>query len=479
MANPVLAPLSSAVAFAYGILTMILYFLMSVKNGLFFEKPTKEFQSELDAARTRFWNLSEQVDGLRHQFLTLRDGFKFHYVTNVASVTPDTPSKPLVIFIHGFPDSWVGWRKVISSAQLQDACSIVAVDLPGYGGSDKLQKYTATEVLEKLTEYIIALRERYGFDGPTHDQTSEKVIIVAHDWGCILAMRLAADAPQLADRFILTNGPLVGLVSSNIKRRVSSAVKLMKMFLHSPLQSRSMLGKALHALKPVIRQVALSGYVFSLQLPLPFVRLQGASGDRALVRMIHKMAHGPVGEYTVKDAAESMAGSLGPSAKEGASETADHEKYSENVARQPFSEKFVHMTSYYRHGTSVRRWNKSIETITGLYGLGRGNDLGRRSSRAGVFDEGPKGALKANATVVWGLNDDALDPRLNFDGIGDYLVHNSQVITLPRSGHFTPVEQESVSALQKIVEWAVAGEKDDVDPVVKAVYPGASVTLRT
>jgi hypothetical protein len=49
MANPVLAPLSSAVAFAYGILTMILYFLMSVKNGLFFEKPTKEFQSELDA----------------------------------------------------------------------------------------------------------------------------------------------------------------------------------------------------------------------------------------------------------------------------------------------------------------------------------------------------------------------------------------------------------------------------------------------
>jgi pimeloyl-ACP methyl ester carboxylesterase len=271
----------------------------------------------------------------------------------------------------------------------------------------------------------------------------------------------------------------IGLVSSNIKRRVSSAVKLMKTFLHSPLQSRSMPGKALHTLKPVIRQVALSGYIFSLQLPLPFVRLQGASGDRALVRMIHKMAHGPVGEYTVKDAAESMAGSLGPSGKEGASETVDHEKYSENVARQSFSEKFVHMTSYYRHGTGVRRWNKSIETITGLHGLGRGNDLGRRSSRAGVFDEGPKGALKANATVVWGLNDDALDPRLNFDGIGDYLVHNSQVITLPRSGHFTPVEQESGSALQKIVEWAVAGEKDDVDPVVKAVYPGASVTLRT
>lgn len=240
-----------------------------------------------------------------------------------------------------------------------------------------------------------------------------------------------------------------------------------------------MLSKTLHTLKPVLRQVALSGYVFSLQLPLPFVRLQGSSGDLALVRMIHKMAHGPVGDYTVKNAAESMAGSLGPSVEEGSSETSDHEKYSDNVVRQPFSEKFVHMTHYYRQGAGVRHWNKSIETITGLHGLGRGNDLGRRSSRSGVFDEGPKGALKAPATVVWGLNDDALDPRLNFDGIGDYLVHNSQVITLPRSGHFTPIEQESGPALLKIVEWAVAGEKDDVDSIVKSVYPGASVTLRT
>lgn len=47
MANPVLAPLSSAVAFAYGIFSMFIYFVMSVKTGLFFEKPSKQFQSEL------------------------------------------------------------------------------------------------------------------------------------------------------------------------------------------------------------------------------------------------------------------------------------------------------------------------------------------------------------------------------------------------------------------------------------------------
>lgn len=86
---------------------------------------------------------------------------------------------------------------------------MVAVDLPGYGGSDRLEEYTATEVLEKLTEFIVAVRERYGIDSQMDGKAMGRVIVVGHDWGCVLAMRLAADAPQLADRFILCNGPLV------------------------------------------------------------------------------------------------------------------------------------------------------------------------------------------------------------------------------------------------------------------------------
>src|SRR5690349_14594917 len=110
------------------------------------------------AARDHFWNLSKQPYGLHHRFLTLRDGFKFHYVTN-AIPDPQAPaSKPLVIFVHGFPDSWVVWRYVMSSTWLRKASNLVAVDLPGYGGSDLLKRYSATEVLEKMTEFIISLR---------------------------------------------------------------------------------------------------------------------------------------------------------------------------------------------------------------------------------------------------------------------------------------------------------------------------------
>jgi pimeloyl-ACP methyl ester carboxylesterase len=165
-------------------------------------------------ARDRFWNLSKQWSGFSHQFLTLRDGFKFHYVTNdVPSIrTPTTtsrPDRPLVILLHGFPDSWALWRHIIGSTWLRESSSLVAVDLPGYGGSDRLGKYTATEVLEKLTEFIVAVRERYEIDKETSANPTGRVIIVGHDWGCVLGMRLAADAPQLADRFILTNGPIV------------------------------------------------------------------------------------------------------------------------------------------------------------------------------------------------------------------------------------------------------------------------------
>lgn len=74
-----------------------------------------------------------------------------------------------------------------------------------------MDRYTATNVLEGMAEFIISIRARYGVDGDGNSQ--RRVVIVGHDWGCIVAMRLAAEAPQLGDRFILTNGPLVFLSS--------------------------------------------------------------------------------------------------------------------------------------------------------------------------------------------------------------------------------------------------------------------------
>ena len=107
------------------------------------------------------------------------------------------------------------WRYVTQSMLLQGNALLVAVDLPGFGGSDTFPHYGAIEVLEALTEFIVGIREQYLFtdndgDGQREDQPN-KVFIVGHDWGCALGYRLAAEAPCLADRFILTNAPHVRL----------------------------------------------------------------------------------------------------------------------------------------------------------------------------------------------------------------------------------------------------------------------------
>ncbi|KAL3495431.1 hypothetical protein BJX62DRAFT_222637 [Aspergillus germanicus] len=428
------------------------------------------FTSE-DEARNRFWDLSKKWLNYSHQIYTLRSGFKFHYLCNKPDAVTSA-NKPLVIFIHGFPDSWAIWRHILSSKSLQESATVVAVDLPGYGGSQSLDRYSATAVLENLTEFIIAMRTKYGIDSDTRTH-QQRTIVVAHDWGCLLSFRLATDAPQLADRFIVTNGPLMPLVVSNIGRRLSTSSKMLKSFFRSPIRSRSLLFNAAKTLRPIFQQMHASGYIFAFQLPQLFVEYLGSGGNTSFLKLIHKMSWDNQ-EFTITDAAECMASSIGPSAHEVETRTADGEGYAESTVKRGGLVDFFHMCRYYRDGTSRSRWNKSIETIASLHSIAQETGIRRASSGAGVFDDGPEGALKARTTIIWGKKDLALTPQLCLDGISDYLSTGSQVIDLPRSAHFTPLERESGVALSAAVEWAVKGEQEDIGAVIEACYPRAT-----
>lgn len=254
-------------------------------------------------------------------------------------------------------------------------------------------------------------------------------------------------------------------------------MKMFKTALRSPFASRSIMFKAVKSMRPVFRQLARSGYIAVMQLPMTFVRYLGSGGNYSFLRATHKVSYGD-SEFTVVDAAECMASSLGPSTEECKTRTGDGGQYPASVKNERVFGNFDHMASYYRHGAAISRWRKSIETIASLHSIARGSELRRTSSGGGLFDDGPEGVLKGNSTVVWGKEDIALEPQLCLDGISDYLVHNSQVILLPRSGHFTPMERESRVALEKAVEWAVKGEREDIGAVVQACYPKAMVTIR-
>jgi len=165
-------------------------------------------------AQDKLWNLSKNPNGLTHAFYTLSHGIRLHYVTSDqrSNEPPKIAPKNVIIFLHGFPDSWALWQSSLSSSTLRFGSALVAVDLPGYGGSDGLENHGATDVLEAVTEFVVGMRELYGIDGEDDmemPKREKRVIIVGHDWGCIIGSRLAAEAPQLADRFILSNAPHV------------------------------------------------------------------------------------------------------------------------------------------------------------------------------------------------------------------------------------------------------------------------------
>lgn len=92
---------------------------------------------------------------------------------------------PLVIMVHGFPESWYSWRHQIGpiAAAGFTAC---AIDVRGYGGSSKphpVEAYT----LEAIAGDLIALADVLSPGAPA--------VLVGHDWGAPIVWNTAFTNP--------------------------------------------------------------------------------------------------------------------------------------------------------------------------------------------------------------------------------------------------------------------------------------------
>ncbi len=94
---------------------------------------------------------------------------------------------PLVLMVHGFPESWYSWRHQIGPvADL--GYRVAAVDVTGYGGSDKphpVERYS----MQNLTRDMANLAKALSPD--------EKVIILGHDWGAPISWNSALLYPDV------------------------------------------------------------------------------------------------------------------------------------------------------------------------------------------------------------------------------------------------------------------------------------------
>ncbi|KAF1983972.1 alpha/beta hydrolase [Aulographum hederae CBS 113979] len=476
--------LARVVSFLYGFFTLTAYALFAVLDGSLFKSFSKKTQQELLAARKKLWNLDHAPNGLIHSFCTLDDGTKLHYVRAGGSTNPVDSDTNLVIFIHGFPDSWAVWQHYLCSERLLHNNVLIAVDLPGYGGSDGLPKYSATAVLETITQFILVMRSEYLDSGENRERSAGRVVIVSHDWGACIALRLAAEASQLADRFVISNTMHPKLALGNVKARWSSGARMMKTWRKSPF-SLQLHRKALNNLEPVFHQLYKSHYIFVFNLPAFLAHIPGRIGGHWFYRMVHVAVTGQKFGFEGPQAAELLSITLGPGLEQCGEPRgyANGDKkslsgYPPSVAKRTHDGGYSEKIRLYREGLATGRWEQSLETLVSLSDLSAQNQRARRrsNSNAGLFESGPKGSLKAPTTVIWGLNDAFLDPRIAIDGIGDYFTRGSHVILLPKAGHWVQCEKQGAAVFEEVIAWAMEGEKTPMKTVMTEQFPDVKVT---
>ncbi|MFI7536277.1 alpha/beta fold hydrolase [Streptosporangium sp. NPDC049376] len=81
-------------------------------------------------------------------------------------------SGPLVLLVHGFPESWYSWRRQLP-ALAAAGYRAVALDVRGYGRSSKPQDPAAYRMLDLISDNVSVVRAL--------DESS--AVIIGHDWG--------------------------------------------------------------------------------------------------------------------------------------------------------------------------------------------------------------------------------------------------------------------------------------------------------
>ena len=92
---------------------------------------------------------------------------------------------PLVLLLHGFPESWYSWRHQLA-ALAQAGYHAVAPDQRGYGQTDRpaaIEKYTQLHLVGDIIGLLDALQE-------------EQAVVVGHDWGAPIAWNAALMRPD-------------------------------------------------------------------------------------------------------------------------------------------------------------------------------------------------------------------------------------------------------------------------------------------
>ena len=142
-----------------------------------------------------------------HKYIKFKNGIKLHYVEK------GDPGRPLIVFLHGFPEFWFLWRHQIEHFSKNYWC--IAPDNRGYGDSDKpdgIENYHVSMLVDDVKNLLTGLGR-------------SDCILVAHDWGGIIGYNFAEKHPEMVKTYIAINIPHPASLMRERERSWEQALK--------------------------------------------------------------------------------------------------------------------------------------------------------------------------------------------------------------------------------------------------------------
>ncbi len=93
---------------------------------------------------------------------------------------------PLVLMVHGFPESWYSWRHQLAPIA-EAGFTAAAIDVRGYGGSQKFDRVEDYD-MDRMIADILGVGEALS--------PGRKFILVGHDWGAPMVWNTAMLHPD-------------------------------------------------------------------------------------------------------------------------------------------------------------------------------------------------------------------------------------------------------------------------------------------
>ncbi|MCZ6641554.1 MAG: alpha/beta hydrolase [Gammaproteobacteria bacterium] len=115
---------------------------------------------------------------------------------------------PLVLLVHGWPESWFSWRHQIP-ALANAGYRVVVPEMRGYGKTDAPESVDDYDIVHLAADMVGVL------DAIGVKEGEEKATIVGHDWGAIVAVNSVLLHPERFSSLVLMSVPYGGRAAAS------------------------------------------------------------------------------------------------------------------------------------------------------------------------------------------------------------------------------------------------------------------------